>query len=169
MWLKGYAFEDTIMKRILPYFVVGLLAMLCGVRIGMKLSQKDHWQIIEHYRSYVEDPENYQHDPVTGLSYVENPPDIGPSLAALVAKGELNHVDLVFPNVPYSRDVTTYWMHKCQHIHGIVEATANDEYVEFKTTGVQPFHMNIWFKDEAEEEVKELIAGIESFAEQEQK
>jgi hypothetical protein len=91
-------------------------------------------------------------------------PDIGPSLAALVAAGELNHVDLVFPNVPYGREVARYWMRACQQVDGIVEAYGKEEYVGFKTSGVQPFHTNIWFTDDATEQVKEIIAGIESFA-----
>ncbi|GAG11804.1 unnamed protein product, partial [marine sediment metagenome] len=52
--------EDTIMKRIFSYFAVGLLGMLCGVVIGLKLSQKDHWGIIHEYRSRIEDPRFYQ-------------------------------------------------------------------------------------------------------------
>ncbi len=164
MQLNRYLLEDIVMKRILSYFAVGLLGMLCGIVIGLKLSQKDHWEVIQEYRSRIEDPRSYEPAGPPGLLVADDLPDIGPSLAALVAKGELNHVDLVFPNVPYSRDVTTYWMQKCGEVDGIVEATGNHEYVEFKTSGVQPFHTNIWFTNEAKEEVKELIAGIESFA-----
>jgi len=151
------------MKRIFSYFAVGLLGVLCGVAIGLKLGQTDHWGIIHEYHSWLEDPASYEpFGPL--LVSREEPPEIGPSLAALVASGELNHIDLVFPNVPYARDVTRYWMRKCEEIDGIVEATGNHEYVEFKTSGEQPLHINLWFTVDATEGVKELITGIESFA-----
>jgi len=153
------------MRRFFTYFLVGVLALLCGVVLGLKVSEKDHWKAIKEYRRWVENPESYEPAGPPGLLVShDEPPDIGPSLAALEAKGELTHVDLVFPNVPSSREVTRYWMEQCQEIDGLVEATANPEYVEFKTSGLQPFHMNLWFTDEASEQVKELIAEIESFA-----
>ena len=155
------------MKRILPYFAVGLLGMLCGVLIGLKLGQEDHWEMIQEYRSYLEDPGERKYDPVTGLSYVDDVPEIRPSLALLEAKGQLIHLDLVFPNVPNTPEVRRYWIPKSLEIDGIVEATANPQYWEFPTSGEQPLHINVWFTDEAKEEVKELIAGIESFASEE--
>jgi len=80
-----------------------------------------------------------------------------------VAKGELTHIDLVFPNVPKTPEVTKYWMQRCQAIEGIVEATANPEYGEFKTSGTQRLHINMWFTAEAKEAVKKLVSELQSF------
>lgn len=141
---------------------VGLLGMLLGAAIGLRLGRTEHWGVIHEYRRRIEDPGSYKPAGPGGLMAASDLPDIGPSLAALAAKGELNHVDLVFPNVPYGREVTRYWM---QHqIDGIVEIYGNPDYVDFETAGVQPVHINIWFTDDATEQVKELIVGIESFA-----
>ncbi len=152
------------MKRLLPYLAVGLLGIALGVLARPEPAEEDHWQIIRDYRSYLDDPENYRYEPGPGVWSAGAPRDIGPNLAALVAKGELNHLDMVFPNVPYGREVTRYWMQKCQEIDGLVEGFANHSYVEFKTSGIQPFQMEIWFTHEAEAGVKEMISGIESFA-----
>ncbi len=153
------------MRRLPAYFLVGVSAIVCGVLIGLKVSEEDHWEAIREYRRWVEDPESYEPAGPPGLLVSrDEPPDVGPSLAALEGKGELTHVDLVFPDVPITREVTGYWMEQCQEIEGVVEATANPEYAEFKTSGVQPFHINLWFRDEATEEVKQLIGGMESFA-----
>ncbi len=155
------------MKNSLSHGAIGVVGIICGLGIGLKVAQKDDWKVIREYRAYIEAPSHFKYDPRNGLSYVDDFPEIGPSLAALVAKGELNHVDLVFPNVPRTRDVTRYWMERCQAVEGIVEATGNPEYVEFKMAGVQPLHINIWFTDEAEDQVKKLISELESFSEKE--
>ena len=86
-----------------------------------------------------------------------------PSLYALDRKGEIIHIDLVFPNVPKTEEVTRYWLEYVNAAPEIIYATANPSYVDYKTKGVEPFHMNIWFKPTGKQKVKRLIAGIEDF------
>ena len=157
------------MRRIFVYSLVGLFGLLCGVGIGLKVSEKDPWEVIRRYRKWREDPQSYKPAGPPGLYVAEEPEDIRPSLAALVAKGELIHLDLVFPNVPRSSEVTMYWLQQCHETEGIVETWGNPEYAEFKTCGPQPLHVNLWFTKEATDEVKELIAAMESFADKERK
>ena len=157
------------MRKSFSHAAVGVVGIVCGLVIGFRVAHEDPWKMIQERRAYIEEPSHVEHDPRTGLSYLRDVPDIRPALTALVVRGELNHVDLVFPNVPYTSDVTRYWMQKCQAVEGIIEATGNPEYREFKTAGVQPLHINLWFTDEAKPQVKKLISELESFSDEEPK
>jgi len=114
MPLEGCLLEEPAMRRIFVYSLVGLFGLLCGVGIGLKVSEKDPWEVIRRYRKWREDPQSYKPAGPPGLYVAEEPEDIRPSLAALVAKGELIHLDLVFPNVPRSSEVTMYWLQQCR-------------------------------------------------------
>lgn len=120
-----------------------------------------HWARIKQYNEYIHDPKNLKQDNVG--RYLDNVPDIMPSLYALERKGEITYVDLVFPNVPASREVTKYWMEYCEKTPDIVYATANPSCGEYHTSGIQPFHMNIWGRTTARGRIKELIEGVEGF------
>ncbi|MGB2997217.1 MAG: hypothetical protein WBC59_01090 [Phycisphaerae bacterium] len=128
-----------------------------------------HWRTVREYKAYITDPSNYTPDPQTGFSVTEPPNDPMPSLAALVAAGELNHVDLVLPTVPYSnRDATRHWMQFCQNHDDIVDAYGNPSYVAFPIEGAQPLHLNIWFKDSAESAIQQLIKELEQMGPREE-
>jgi len=114
------------MRRILVCFLVGLFGLLCGVGMGLKVSEKDPWEVIRRHRKWREDPQSYKPAGPPGLYVAEEPEDIRPSLAALVAKGELIHLDLVFPNVPRSSEVTMYWLQQCELI-AAMESFADKE------------------------------------------
>jgi hypothetical protein len=163
-----WAKEGTTMEKVLSCVGVGLFGVVLGLLIGLRMGQEDHWKAVREFRRLIEDPASYEPSELPGLAVLSDPPDIGPNLAALVAAGELNHVDLVFPNVPCTREVTRYWMQESQAIDGVVWAYTEDGDGRFETQGVQPFHMNLWFVDEAAGDVKDLIAGIGTFAEREQ-
>jgi hypothetical protein len=129
-----------------------------------ELSVKQQWQVVEQYNAYVHDPRNYTHDPATGLSTTFLPVDPEPSLAALVAAGELSHLDLVLPNVPKTREATHHWMKFCETHKEIVYATGNPSYPS-SHSGTEPLHLNLWFRDAdrgvAETLIRELRQNYE--------
>jgi len=92
------------MRRAFAYFLVGVFALLCGVLVGLNVSENDHWKVTNEYRRWVDERESYEPAGPPGLLVSrDEPPDIGPGLAALEAKRELTHLDLAFPNVPSIR------------------------------------------------------------------
>jgi len=108
------------------------------------------------------DPSNYEPTPYGGLVAADVPYTPEPHLAALVAAGEINHVDLVFPSVPYSRNATRLWKSFVEdHRDTIIHATGNPEYVDYRPSGSQPLHLHLWFKDAGKRNVQELIERLE--------
>ena len=93
-----------------------IITLVAGIAIGFaartflpaESSMADHWRVVREHRAYVLDPANYTPDPQTGLSATEPPNDPLPSLAALVAAGELNHIDIVLPTVPYHGSLNAF-------------------------------------------------------------
>ncbi|HWQ91567.1 MAG TPA: hypothetical protein VN673_07835 [Clostridia bacterium] len=122
---------------------------------------KHHWRVVERYNAFVRDPANFKPDPATGLSVTSPPGDPAPSLAALVAAGELSHVDLVLPTVLKSREAGKHWMVFCEAHKEIVYASGNPSYTAFTPVGTQPLHLNIWFRDADKGVVQTLIRELE--------
>jgi len=151
-------------KIIISFLLGGLIGVLAyRIWIGMT-STTAHWRAIESYNAYIHNPSNAKPDPHTGLSYVDPPADdIEPHLAALVAAGELQHLDIVLPTVPYTnRAATRHWMSFCErHSKDIVYALGNPSYTAFPTKGQQPLHLNIWFREASEPVVQQLISELE--------
>ena len=109
-------------------------------------------------------PDNYTTDS-SGFYGAEVPYDPEPSLAALVAKGELEHVDIVLPLVPKSRETNLHWMRFVEaRPDTILYATGNPEYVDYKPSGEPPLHLTLWFKQSAKPDVQQLITELESLA-----
>ena len=96
-----------------------------------------HWERVKEYRKFVNG--EITKEQFHGYKYYTGTPDILPSLHYLSKYSKLNKLDLVFPNVPKSREVTLYWMTFCNKYPEIVEATSNPSYSNFETEGVQPF------------------------------
>jgi hypothetical protein len=119
-----------------------------------------HWKLVRLFKAYVNDPSNYRPDAATGFS-VTTPPDPGPSLAVLVAAGELRHVDLVLPSVLSISAAERHWMRFCETNEAIIWATGNPSYTAFHSTGAQPLHLNVWFKHNDESAVRILIQELE--------
>ena len=122
------------------------------------------WRVIREYNAFVSDSANYKPDAATGLSVTKPPSDPLPSLSALVAAGELSHIDLVFPTVAYNREVARHWMTVAQAHKEIVYITGNPSYGAFKIGGQQPLHLNIWYRDADLPAVQSLVAELEASA-----
>lgn len=153
-------------------FLAGCLVSYSYVRWTSWERQFDiarHWANVNTYNAYMSDPENYKPDPtgLTELHAANVPFDPEPSLAALTAEGELQHVDLVFPLVPANREANLHWMRFVnERPHSILYATGNPEYTYYQTSGAQPLHLNLWFKESARTEVRQLIEELEALARQ---
>ena len=156
--------------KLTAVFVVGLaLGFMGRSLLPMEQTLAEHWRIVEEYRAFALDPSNYSPDPQTGFSVADPPNDPRPSLAALVAAGELNHVDIVLPTVPCkNREANRFWMQFLPEHDGVIHALGNSTYAAFTTAGEQPLHLNIWFKDSAEPVVRELISKLEEMGRGEQ-
>jgi hypothetical protein len=142
---------------IIAGFILGFLAhwALAG-RSGVK----HHWKVVEQWNAYVGDPAHYKPDPATELSVTTPPASPEPSLAALVRAGELEHVDLVLPHVPCSRETERQWLAFAQSHKEIVYITGNPSYA-IQPPGEQPLHLNIWFKAADQPVVQSLIRELE--------
>lgn len=80
--------------------------------------------------------------------------------------GELEHVDLVFPIVPKTRKTTRFWMGWGERTDGVWYMTGNPQYVHYEPSGEQPLHLNIWFDRSVKPKVQQLIADLESLAQE---
>jgi len=153
------------MKMKITIALVAGIAIGFGIRslVPLKPTVADHWSIVHQYRDHVFNPENYTPDSQTGLSVTEPPQDLDPSLAALVSAGELHHLDIVVPTVPYSnRDATRHWLAFCErHQDEIVWGYGNPSSVAFPTKGEQPLHLQMWFPESSIPVVQQLIAELE--------
>ncbi|MCG8651201.1 MAG: hypothetical protein MI861_15290 [Pirellulales bacterium] len=119
-----------------------------------------HWQAIDDLRDYVADPQNMSS--VDGMIVVSNPPDPMPDLAALVAYGELKHVDLILPEAPNSRAAQRYLMQYVGQRDDIVYFAGNSTYAAFRPAGNQPLQLNLWYLPGAEEAIQTLMKKLES-------
>src|SRR5260221_10291584 len=86
-----------------------VLGFLTDFVLFARPATKHHWKVVQSYNAFVTNPANYKPDAPTGLSVTTPPRDPMPSLAALVAAGELSHVDLVLPSVPKSGEAGRHW------------------------------------------------------------
>lgn len=123
---------------------------------------RQHWEVWERYKSEFSDPKNAE--VIDGMLAVKQITDPLPALAALVAAGEIEHVDLVLPNVPSNRKANLYWMRYVNENDDLLYVTGNPSYVDFEPSGIQPLHLNLWFRDSAKSEVQQLIQNLESTA-----
>ncbi len=160
------------MTRILIIIIItAIVAFSTGIAIYTSLNSSsaptsiaEHWKLVEDYKAYVLDSTNYRPDPQTGFSVTTPPTDPMPSLAALVAAGELEDVDLVLPKVPNNRETNSYWMQWAEKHKDVLFATGNAQYVDYKPSGDQPLHLQLWFRESAKPDVQQLIKDLEGLA-----
>ena len=152
--------------RITIALVVGILLGVFAYRVWhTRTATARHWRAVEEHVAYMRDPSNANADPQSGLSYVDPPMDEPePHLAALVAAGELQHLDIVLPTVAYSNVAATrHWISFCgSHPDDIVYAFGNPSSVAFPTKGEQCQHLNIWFRERSQSVVQQLISELEA-------
>lgn len=139
-------------------FVIGFLTYFLLID---RTTTKHHWKIVESYDAYLTNPANYKPDAATGLSVTTPPGNPAPSLAALVAAGELRHLDLVLPTVPHSREAARHWMRFSQTHKEIVYISGNPSSTTFTPAGAQPLHLNIWYRESDASVVQTLIRELE--------
>lgn len=123
-------------------------------------SIRQHWDVIDRYNAELSDPSNERS--VDGMIGIHQFIDPLPALAALVSAGEIQHIDLVFPGVPNNSKTNAYWMQYVNEHDGIIYAEGNPSYVDFRPTGPQPLHLNLWFRESAADDVRQLIQNVES-------
>lgn len=150
--------------RAMKGLLFGALGLAAGLVIGMAVKGSGstagtevHWRIVREFLRLIENPTNYKIDESLGLASVEIKTDPIPSLYALASAGEIEHRDIVLPNVPANRESTGFWMKFCEEREGIIYAMGNASFGDLMIEGVRPVHLNIWFDESAEADVAELI------------
>jgi hypothetical protein len=160
---------DRRTKAIAAFaFALGFVVHLGASRFSAvpsddKADVSQHWKLVNGYNEYMRDPDNYRVNAHSGFSGAEIPYDPEPSLAALVAAGEIEHVDLVFPSVPSTSEAHRYWMEFIDERQDtILYAIGNIEYVDYKTSGEPVLHLELYFKRNATSDVQQLIRELEA-------
>lgn len=125
-----------------------------------------HWHAVWQYMAYVRNPANARPDP-SGLSVLTPPEDDPePHLAALVAAGELEHWDVVFPHVPQSnRDAAKHWMAFCEsHPEEVVYAYGVHAMASSPSSprGEPLLHLHLWYKRSAKDLILRLVREIDA-------
>ena len=133
----------------MKFALVSIISLGVGIFIGrfgfQENETKTHWEKVNEYREWTENPTGGELQEGTGFIVYDQPIDPEPSLHFLVSKGELRKAQLIFPTVPKSRGSTMRWMEFCQdHKEEIVDAYANAESMRFKTSGTMPFSCTVF-------------------------
>jgi hypothetical protein len=153
----------TLSSSVMGFLLGVVVSGIVFTAISADLSVSRHWKRFNEFNARMRDPKNYQKDLGTGLYTADVPYDPEVSLAVLVDAGELEHVDIVLPLVPKSREANLYWMQFVDERRDtIVYATGNPESVALKPSGEPPLHLNLWFKEAAKRDVQQLIRELEA-------
>lgn len=148
----------------LGFIMHALAPRIISLTTGHDVDVARHWKLVNEYNAYMRHPDNYSTYP-SGLYGIEVPYDPEPSLAALVAVGELEHVDIVLPLVPANREANRHWMEFVNARQDtILYAMGNREYVDYKPSGESPLHLQLWFKKSAKADIQQLINELETLA-----
>jgi hypothetical protein len=126
-----------------------------------------HWKRVNDYIDFMENPENYTSEPALGHRVIstQEPYDPIPHFVALASAGELEHVDLVLPQVPNSSEINRHWKQFVyQRRDTILCAVGNSEYTRYRPSGEAPLHLKLWFRTSATEDVQLLIDQLEQLA-----
>jgi len=146
------------MKIALGAMIAFLFGFFAHVFVEERLTTERHWKAIANWNSYLTNQTSTQTVDGQILKPAHDPKA---SLEALVAAGELNHVDIILPKVLDLRNAAQHWMMFAQSHSEIVFITGNPSYRTFEPAGVQPLHLNIWFKPVNEPVVQQLLRELE--------
>jgi hypothetical protein len=122
-------------------------------RVHAPQSADYHWDKVSEYRSYIENPENYEKQ--GRFSVATGVPDITADLAALVSMNELYRKEVIIPGLPNEREHILSWMEFCNR-PGIIEATGPGDYQK----GEIPLMFTVWYTDEAEDALAEFVNDL---------
>ena len=112
---------------------------------------EDHFHIVEQARWQTRHPDR-----------VEEWIDPEPSLAWLASNSEIEHVDLVLPEVEDRRAASRYWLRWVENQPDVLWMTGNPSYTYYQPKGEQPLHIQIWFRESARPAVQQLIEDLQS-------
>ena len=126
------------------------------------LKQRYHFGVIERYHQALLSATNSV-DMGDGFRFTRLPLEPIVSFASLVEMDELTQLDLIFPTVPYKNyELYDYLrVFLTTHRRDIVYCTINPTSWLYPTSGEQPLHLNLWFREVAQSDVKMLIQRIE--------
>lgn len=97
----------AIIGGVLGGFLLGV-SVAKRVPLGAEASVEWHWKRVNDYRAFMRDPQNLHSTAHAGINALTPPYDMAPSLMSLESVGEIDHVDLVLPSVPYTPEVTLH-------------------------------------------------------------
>lgn len=153
----------------MKYLLVAIIAFCLGLAAHCFLASgsssdssnaQRYWDELERYYAEMDDEsDRVVIDGMVGYS-VKNDPH--PALAGLVAAGEIRYVDLVLPNAFRNHEANKLWMTYTNEHDDIVYAEGNPSSVDFKPTGDQPLHLQLWFRKSATPKIQELIRQLEA-------
>lgn len=154
----------AVMAGLLVGYLLGV-SLARRVPLGAEESVEWHWKRVNDFLAFIRDPQNLHSTSMDGINALTPPYDPMPSLIALEAAGEIDHGNLVLPNVPYTGKATRHWFEFCEaHRENVVYASGNHSYVDFKPSGDQPLHLDFWFKKTAKPDIQKLIVELEALA-----
>ncbi|MBX9654296.1 hypothetical protein K2Y11_11830 [bacterium] len=161
----------------IPILVIGFAAGFVSQPIVMPLlrelfglppsrfpaSKRELWRAVDYYNEYVNNPKNHHQ------GGVKPPYELEPILESLVGADELKCEDLVFPEVVEHGPAFGYllkWSNKNKDIIYWIQEHGGPDY---KTSGKQPLHFRIWFRESAKPAVQQMIKDVEALAKTESK
>lgn len=163
------------MRPAIQYAAVAIVAFALGAGTQAwftprhLLTEKEvvqqHWQKVIDFNRHMNDPANYSWDLTPGFLGTSVPFDPMPHLAALVAAGEINHLDIVLPMVPVTAKANRHWMDfQSQRQKSLVYMTGNGWHRDFPVSGDPVMHLNLWYIPSATSEVQQLLRELEELS-----
>lgn len=144
----------------MKYLLTLIILTLVSCSTALEQSSQWHWERLDEYTKFRKS--EIQREEYKGYTYLGSESDIYPTLHYLTKMSEITHIDLTFPRVISTPEVTNFWMETLSKIDGIIDVHGNHEYVDFKTSGLQPLRLKIWFKPKAKKEIQQFIKTVEN-------
>lgn len=160
--MKSLTIPIAVIAFALGFFAHWVFFVSIYPQLATKKEVARHWDLVNEYKSQLANPGNFK-EFSNGLVGMDEPYDVMPSLAALVANGQLKYVDLIFPSVPSRNETNRQWMQFVNdHDEAIVFAVGNSHHYEFQPSGEAPLHLKLWFRPNSKTVVQQLIKELEA-------